>query len=227
MIGCRPSRFLICERPLPEQGARYDGVNVHERVGAIDRIKNPPIPNGILGEARQSWRDRFMAQVVHVRRDPFGFVEEPLGHAGINLCEVLDDSRSESEAKPGHGWLPAQSEPVGHVIAGESLVAGEGFFQPSLQGVPQCQPEVRIADEFAYAIVDEALDEFLELLWREPGQIHSARGYGLARMNCNVRVVRVAGGLDGVGGRREFGDQLTEALKLRRRNGEEFNADAM
>jgi len=73
-----------------------------------------------------------MPQVVHIRRDPFGFVEEPLGHGGIHLGQVLDDGWSEGEAKPGHGRLPAQPESAGHVLARKPFAAGEGLFQACL-----------------------------------------------------------------------------------------------
>lgn len=117
MIGCRRIRFLICDRQLSEQVARYDGVNIDERVSPIDRVENPPIPDSIFRQARQIRRDRLVAQVVYVRGDPFGFIEEPLGHGRIDLRQVLNHGRSEGEAKPGHGRLPAQPEFIGHIVA--------------------------------------------------------------------------------------------------------------
>ena len=60
-----------------------DVVNVHELFGPVDRIKNPPVADGILMDPGQVGSDRFMTQIVHVGGQPFRLVEQPLSHGGI------------------------------------------------------------------------------------------------------------------------------------------------
>lgn len=110
-----------------------------------------------------------MAKVVHVGCDPFGLVEEPLCQGGIDLGQVLDDGRSEGEAKPGHRLLPSEAELVGDIVTGHTLAVAEGFFQSGPQCISQGQAQVWVADKFSNAIVHKALDEFFQLVRRELG----------------------------------------------------------
>ena len=61
-----------------------NGVDVDELFRAVDRIKNPPVPHGILAESRKVVRDGFMAQVVDIGGQPLALVEEPLSHGPVD-----------------------------------------------------------------------------------------------------------------------------------------------
>lgn len=99
-------------------------VNVDQVILAIDGIKNPPIFDGIFEEACQVRRDGFVAQVLDVRGEPFGLIEQPLGQDGIQACKVPEKGRAIGEAIPGHGSLPAEPELVREVFAGQPLCIG-------------------------------------------------------------------------------------------------------
>ena len=92
---------------------------------AVDRIKDSPFSHGILGEPREVVRNRFMPQIVDIGRQPFGLVEQPLGHGLVNRGEILSNAGFKGESVPGHRILPPKAEPLRHVFAGEALTARE------------------------------------------------------------------------------------------------------
>lgn len=92
---------------------------------AVDRIKDPPFPHGILGEPRKVVRNRFMAQIVDIGCQPFGLVEQSLGHGLVNRGEILSNAGFKGKAVPGHRILPPKAEALRHVFAGEALTARE------------------------------------------------------------------------------------------------------
>ncbi len=81
-------------------------MDVDELFCAVDCIKDPPFPHGILGESWKVVRNRFMAQIVDIGRQPFGLVEQPLGHGPVNRGEILSNAWFKGEAVPGHRILP-------------------------------------------------------------------------------------------------------------------------
>ena len=88
-------------------------MDIDELFCAVDRIENPPFPDGILAESRKVVRDQFMAQVVDIGRQPLGFVEESLSHGLANRGEILHRAGLKGEAVPGHGALPPKAELLG------------------------------------------------------------------------------------------------------------------
>ena len=98
-------------------------MDIDELFRAINRIENPPFPNGILAESRKVVRNRFMAQVVDIGSQPLGLVEEPLGHGLVNRGEILHRAGLKREAVPGHGVLPAKADSLRYVFSGEPVTA--------------------------------------------------------------------------------------------------------
>lgn len=99
-------------------------VNIYQVILSIDGVEDPPIFDGIFEEACQVRRDGFVAQVLDVRGEPFGLVEQPLGQGRLQACKVLEDGWAIGEAIPGHGSLPAESELVRNVFAGQPFCIG-------------------------------------------------------------------------------------------------------
>jgi hypothetical protein len=81
--------------------------------------------------------------------------------------------------------LPAKTELVRNVLAGQSLCTGQGLFHTGTQAIAQSESEVGIAQEFAQAIVDHAAHEIFELFLGQLGQVHDAGGYEGTWLKCN------------------------------------------
>ena len=85
-----------------------DRVDVDELFCAVDRIENPPFSDGILAESRKVVRDRFMAQVVDIGREPLRLVQQPLGHGLVDRGEILRSAWLKGEAVPRHRDLTTE-----------------------------------------------------------------------------------------------------------------------
>ncbi len=85
--------------------------------------------------------------------------------------------------------LPAETELVRNLLAGQSFLIGQGLFQTGVQAFAELESEVRIAQQLAQAIVDDATQKFLELILGKLGEIHTGGGYGGACLKCNHRTV--------------------------------------
>lgn len=99
-------------------------VNIHQVIVSINGVKNPPIFDGVFEEACQVRRDRFVAQVLDVRGEPFGLIEQSLSQGRLQASKVLEDGWAIGEAIPSHGSLPAESELFRNVFAGQPLGIG-------------------------------------------------------------------------------------------------------
>ena len=64
------------------------------------------------------------------------------------------------------------------VLAGQSFFTGQGLFQAGAQAIAKLESEVRIAQQLAQAIVDDAAQEFFELFLGKLGEVHEDGGYG-------------------------------------------------
>ena len=82
-------------------------------------------------------------------------------------------------------FLPAEAELIREVFAGESFRAGEGLFQAGTKRLAQLESEVRIAQQFTHAIVDNPAYEFFELCRGKLGVVHRDGGYGGECLKCN------------------------------------------
>lgn len=70
-------------------------VNVNELFRPVDRIENPPVAHGVLVDTWQIGGDWFMPEILHVGRQPFRLVEQPLRHGGIYSPQISHDIRPE------------------------------------------------------------------------------------------------------------------------------------
>ena len=81
--------------------------------------------------------------------------------------------------------LPAQAELLSDFVAGQPLPIGERFLQACPQGFAELQSEIRVSEQFPEPIVDQSAHELLELVRREPREIHRKGAYGGERWKCN------------------------------------------
>ncbi len=102
-----------------------DAEYVEKLLSAVDRIEDTPIADRILRDSGQVRRDRFVTQVRDVGCQPFGLLKQALREDSVQWRQIGDDVRCERQAIPRHGTLPAQSEFVGHLIAGDACFRGE------------------------------------------------------------------------------------------------------
>ena len=65
-----------------------------------------------------------------------------------------------------------QPEFFGQFLAGQALAVFQRSLEPDEQRLAQFQPQVRIADEFADAVVDQPSHQLLQLFGRQGGDIH-------------------------------------------------------
>ena len=87
--------------------------------------------------------------------------------------------------------LPAETELVRDVLAGQSFFTGQGFFQARAQAIAKLESEIWIAQQLAQTIVDDAAHEFFELFLGKLGEVHEDGGYGGERPICNYREGRL------------------------------------
>lgn len=81
--------------------------------------------------------------------------------------------------------LPAETELVRDVLAGQSFFTGQGFFQAGAQAIAKLESEIWVAQQLAQTIVDDAAQEFFELVLGKLGEIHEEGGYGVLPLKCN------------------------------------------
>lgn len=150
-------------------------MDLHQRVAAVDRVEDPPVTHRIFVQVRQIGRDRFMTEVVHVRRDPFGLLEEALIHGRLDGSEIVDDGGMKGEAVPGHKGLPAEAELVGDFLTRKALPVGEGGFEARTEGLSELQSQIGVTDQLAQTIVDQPAYQVLELFGCQRRKIHVRR----------------------------------------------------
>ena len=105
-----------------------DAVNIDQVIFPVDGVENSPVLDRIFGKARQVRRDRFVAQVIDVGGDPFGLIQESLCHGWLKARKILEDDWAIGKTIPGHAVLPAETELVRNVLAGQSFFTGQGLF---------------------------------------------------------------------------------------------------
>lgn len=78
-----------------------------------------------------------MSQIIDVRSNPLGLLEQPLSRRHLDRREIVEDHRLERQAIPRHGHLPAEAEPVRDLFAGQTFGIGERRLEPSPQRLTQ------------------------------------------------------------------------------------------
>src|SRR5947208_1655011 len=116
-FGLRGYFCVIMSRSLFHTCAVGDQVHIHQAFFPVNRIEDPPLAHGVLGQARQIHRDRLVAQVLHVGGQPLGLVQQPLGHGFLDLGKIIQHCRPVGNAVPRHPYhrrpsFSATSSPV-------------------------------------------------------------------------------------------------------------------
>jgi hypothetical protein len=84
----------------------------------INRVKNTPVTNRILDHAWQVGVQWIMTKVCYIGREPFGFIQQTLGHGLFGGTEVVEHGWEVADTIPGHCELPAEAEFFGDLISG-------------------------------------------------------------------------------------------------------------
>lgn len=80
----------------------YDGMNVDELFGPIDKIEYAPIAHGVFVQSRQVGRKAFVAEIIDVGGDPLGFFEQTLRHWSANAGQISSNTSLKRQTIPGH-----------------------------------------------------------------------------------------------------------------------------
>ncbi len=97
-----------------------EAVNVDQVIVSVNGVENSPVLDRIFGKARQVRCNRFVAQVIDIGGDPFGLVQESLCHRRLKARKILEDGWAIGKTIPGHVVLPAETELICDVLAGQS-----------------------------------------------------------------------------------------------------------
>ena len=96
-------------------------MNRHDMVFSINRIENAPVTNCVLDYTGQVGVQRIMPKVCHIGSQPFGFIQQSLGHGLSSSTEVVEHGRQVRHTIPGHGGLPAKAEFFHDLIPGHTF----------------------------------------------------------------------------------------------------------
>lgn len=171
-------------------------MDIHELFGPIERIEDPPFTHRIFAQIRQIRRDRFVAQVFHVRHNPLRLLKQPLCCRNLNGREVVENGWVKRETIPGHNFLPVKPELLRDLFARQPLPIGQRSLEACPHRFAELETQVGIADQLAEPIVHHSTHELLQFLGRERRQFHEredteARA-GLQRGTTNQRGLTLA-----------------------------------
>lgn len=92
-------------------------MNVDDLLGAIDRIKDSPFAYGVLVQAGQALIDGVVTEVIDVRGNPLGLLEEPLCDWLVDGSKIICHGLFEGQPIPGHVGSPPETKPFGDLFA--------------------------------------------------------------------------------------------------------------
>ena len=69
-----------------------------------------------------------MAKVAYIRSQPFGFIQQTLGHGQFSGTQIIEHGRQIGNAIPGHDGLPAEAELVSDLFPRHVFRSGQRFF---------------------------------------------------------------------------------------------------
>src|SRR5437870_1139273 len=116
-FGLRGYFCVIMSRSPLQICAVGNQVHIHQVFLPVNRIEDPPLAHGVFGQAWQVRRDRIMVKVLHVGCQPFGLIQQTLGHSFLDLGKIIQHCRPIGEPIPYHAYhrrpsFSATSSPV-------------------------------------------------------------------------------------------------------------------
>lgn len=85
-------------------------MNMDHVLFPVNGIENAPFPDGVLNHIRQIRMERFMPKVGNIGGQPFGFIQETLGHALVSGLKIVKNRRHIGDTIPGHMLLPVKTQ---------------------------------------------------------------------------------------------------------------------